>query len=37
VLDTFIVRALLVPSITELAGDRAWWPGSVAATTRESG
>ena len=30
ILDTFVVRALLVPSITELAGDRAWWPGRVA-------
>jgi putative drug exporter of the RND superfamily len=30
-LDTFVVRALLVPSITELAGDRAWWPGRVEA------
>jgi putative drug exporter of the RND superfamily len=25
-LDTFIVRALLVPSITLLLGERAWWP-----------
>ena len=25
-LDTFVVRALLVPSITVLLGDRAWWP-----------
>ena len=34
VLDTFVVRALLVPSITELAGDRAWWPGRVGAGAR---
>ena len=26
-LDTFVVRALLVPALTFLAGDRAWWPG----------
>jgi RND superfamily putative drug exporter len=26
VLDTFVVRALLVPSITRLLGDRVWWP-----------
>jgi RND superfamily putative drug exporter len=26
-LDTFVVRALLVPSITVLLGERAWWPG----------
>jgi RND superfamily putative drug exporter len=28
-LDTFVVRALLIPSITYLLGDRAWWPGRV--------
>ena len=28
-LDTFVVRALLIPSITFLLGDRAWWPGRV--------
>jgi putative drug exporter of the RND superfamily len=28
-LDTFVVRALLIPAITHLLGDRAWWPGSV--------
>jgi putative drug exporter of the RND superfamily len=26
-LDTFVVRALLIPAITYLLGDRAWWPG----------
>jgi putative drug exporter of the RND superfamily len=26
-LDTFVVRALLIPAITFLLGDRAWWPG----------
>jgi RND superfamily putative drug exporter len=26
-LDTFVVRALLVPALTVIAGDRAWWPG----------
>jgi putative drug exporter of the RND superfamily len=26
-LDTFVVRALLIPSITYLLGDRTWWPG----------
>jgi RND superfamily putative drug exporter len=25
-LDTLVVRAVLVPSLTHLAGDRAWWP-----------
>jgi RND superfamily putative drug exporter len=28
-LDTFVVRALLIPAITFLLGDRAWWPGGV--------
>jgi RND superfamily putative drug exporter len=26
-LDTFVVRALLIPAITYLCGERAWWPG----------
>jgi putative drug exporter of the RND superfamily len=26
-LDTFVVRSLLIPSITYLCGERAWWPG----------
>ena len=25
--DTFIVRSLLIPSLTALVGERAWWPG----------
>ncbi len=25
-LDTFVVRALLIPAITCLCGERAWWP-----------
>jgi RND superfamily putative drug exporter len=28
-LDTFVVRALLIPAITHLCGERAWWPGSA--------
>ena len=28
-LDTFVVRAMLVPAITYLVGDGAWWPGRV--------
>ncbi|HEU4599036.1 MAG TPA: MMPL family transporter, partial [Solirubrobacterales bacterium] len=27
-LDTFVVRALLVPAITYRLGDRAWWPST---------
>jgi RND superfamily putative drug exporter len=26
-IDTFVVRALLVPALTSLFGERAWWPG----------
>jgi len=26
-LDTFVVRALLIPAITHRLGERAWWPG----------
>jgi len=25
-LDTFFVRSLLIPAITYLCGERAWWP-----------
>jgi len=25
-IDTFLVRSILVPAITTLVGDRAWWP-----------
>ena len=28
--DTFLVRALLVPSLAVLLGERNWWPGSAA-------
>ena len=28
-LDTFVVRALLIPAITFLCGERAWWPGRI--------
>ena len=28
-LDTLLVRTVLVPAITGLLGDRAWWPGRV--------
>jgi uncharacterized protein (DUF2267 family) len=26
-IDTFIVRSLLVPALTSLFGEKAWWPG----------
>ena len=31
-LDTFLVRALLIPAITYRLGDRAWWPSRTAST-----
>ncbi|HEX3041001.1 MAG TPA: MMPL family transporter [Solirubrobacterales bacterium] len=34
-LDTFLVRALLIPAITYRLGDRAWWP-SKAGTASDS-
>jgi len=34
--DTFLVRALLVPAIAHLLGERIWWPtrSSVARQTK---
>jgi putative drug exporter of the RND superfamily len=32
-LDTFLVRALLIPAITYRLGDRAWWPARTASTS----
>ena len=26
-IDTFVVRSLLIPALTALVGERAWWPG----------
>jgi RND superfamily putative drug exporter len=28
-LDTFIVRTIMVPAAVELIGDRLWWPSSA--------
>ncbi|HEY3434157.1 MAG TPA: MMPL family transporter [Solirubrobacterales bacterium] len=36
-LDTFIVRALLIPAITYRLGGRAWWPGRAGSTDRRPG
>jgi putative drug exporter of the RND superfamily len=30
-LDTFIVRTIMVPAAVELLGDRIWWPSTAAA------
>ena len=27
--DTFVVRTLVVPAMMQLAGSRNWWPGKV--------
>lgn len=34
-IDTFLVRSLLVPALTHLLGDRIWWPGGPGASRRE--
>ena len=28
-LDTFVVRTIMVPAIIELVGDRVWWPSTA--------
>ena len=33
-IDTFLVRSILVPAITTLVGDRAWWPSGAAVAGR---
>ena len=33
-LDTFLVRTIMVPAVIELLGDRAWWPSSASAGAR---
>jgi len=34
--DTFIVRSMLVPALTSLFGEVAWWPGRRMRPTRQS-
>jgi putative drug exporter of the RND superfamily len=34
-IDTLVVRAVLVPSLTYLVGDRAWWPSRMRAARRD--
>ena len=31
-LDTFVVRTLLVPAAVRLIGDKVWWPSALART-----
>jgi RND superfamily putative drug exporter len=33
-LDTFIVRSIMVPAAVELIGDRIWWPSSASGGSR---
>jgi RND superfamily putative drug exporter len=33
--DTFLVRALLVPSLAVLLGERNWWPGPTSVKQRD--
>ena len=35
VVDTLIVRTVIVPAIFSLAGDRIWWPGRIGRTAVE--
>ena len=35
-LDTFLVRALLIPAITYRLGDRVWWPSRTASNSPPS-
>ena len=30
--DTFIVRSMLVPAIITVVGDKSWWPSALAKT-----
>ncbi|MEX2105965.1 MAG: MMPL family transporter [Solirubrobacterales bacterium] len=36
-LDTFLVRALLIPAITYRLGERAWWPSRTASSSSAPG
>jgi RND superfamily putative drug exporter len=35
IVDTLVVRTVIVPAIFALVGDRIWWPGDPAAQQRE--
>jgi RND superfamily putative drug exporter len=36
-IDTFLVRSILVPAITTIVGDRAWWPSGMRLGERALG
>jgi RND superfamily putative drug exporter len=33
-IDTFVVRTIVVPAIVELVGERSWWPFRSPAAAR---
>lgn len=35
IIDTLVVRTIIVPAVFTLVGDRVWWPGNPALKTRE--
>ena len=35
IVDTLVVRTVIVPAIFALLGDRVWWPGKLAAHSRQ--
>src|SRR5690606_1442247 len=36
-LDTFVVRTLVVPALFTLVGDKVWWPGDPRGKARRGG
>jgi putative drug exporter of the RND superfamily len=32
--DTFVVRSMLVPAIITVVGDKSWWPSAMGRTPR---
>ena len=36
-LDTFVVRSLLVPALMAAVGERSWWPGRRGILPRSEG
>ena len=37
IVDTFVVRTIMVPAIFSLVGDRIWWPGRIPGGSRAPG
>jgi RND superfamily putative drug exporter len=32
--DTFVVRSMLVPALITVIGDRSWWPSALSRTAK---